>query len=370
MNQIEKLVAEPPTTCGLARKITMSAFGILILIVIIELFNQLLFFASYRSFVWTGVELFNIRGFTQRVNDQRYVTIKPNFTFTVDEGWGVKPWTLSTDAWGFRKGTYVTNPACASIGFIGASVPFGWGVSDSASLPSKLFNRIKALGDPRCVFNAAIPSYALSQTIARFEIEIYKKFNVQTLYLQLLDPTSQLLALGAKWQPEVNWTNFPAYGLNLQSSSWSRYSATLTILDNAMRSLGWRSSQAGFVEEFSPDDEVTLKRFEQFIRGELERLHTLAIEAGVRRLILASFAAPREARKAKWYSKGRHVAIAAYNSQLRDFAATHPDTRYLDTQVLLDKYPDDEVYVDSCCHLTERGNDILAQAVVPLITAP
>ncbi len=243
-------------------------------------------------------------------------------------------------------------------------------MSDNASLPSKLFDRLRALGDQRCVFNAAIPSYALAQTIARFDIEIYKKFNVQTLYLQLLDPTSQLLALGSHWQPEANWTNFAAYGLDLQSSSWSKYSATLTILDNALRSFGWRSSQAGFVEEFSPDDQVTLKRFEKYVQGELEQLRTLAIQAGVRRLILASFAAPREARNAKWYSEGRHVAIDAFNSQLRQFAAVHPDTTYLDTQALLDKFPDPEVYVDSCCHLTERGNDILAQAVVPLITVP
>lgn len=370
MHQNESLTAEPPAQKGLRRSITMSAIGIVMLLVIIELFNQLLFYAYYGSFVWTGVELFNVRGFTQRVNDQRFVTIKPNFTFTVDEGWGVKPWTLSTDAWGFRKGTYVTDPTCASIGFIGASVPFGWGVADNASLPSKLFNRIKALGDRRCVFNAAVPSYALSQTIARYQIEIYKKFNVQTLYLQLLDPTSQLLALGAKWQPEANWTNFPAYGVDLQSTSWSKYSATLTILDNALRSFGWRSSQAGFVEEFSPDDQVTLKRFEQFLQSELERLHSLAVQAGVHRFVFASFAAPREARNAKWYSEGRKVAINAYNSALRDFAAAHPDSRYLDMQSLLDQYPDAEVYVNSCCHLTERGNDIVAQALVPLVSAP
>ncbi len=127
MSQTEIRPAEHPAPKGMRRKITMLAIGMVMLFVIIEVFNQLLFFAYYGSFVWTGVELFSVRGFTQRVSDQRYVTMKRNLTFTVDEGWGVKPWTLSTDAWGFRKGTYVTNPACASIGFIGASVPFGWG---------------------------------------------------------------------------------------------------------------------------------------------------------------------------------------------------------------------------------------------------
>lgn len=368
-------MSEVTTPAGTARRtrvlrtVALSLLSILSVLLILELFNQGLFFLKYKTFVWSGIEMFNVRDFTERVGDQRYVTIKPNYRreFTAAEGWGDKAWSLSTDAWGFRKGTHETNPACPNVGFIGASVPFGWGVSDNASLPSKTFNLLKAAADSRCVFSATIPSNALAQTVARYEIEILGKFKVHTLVMQVYDPVSQLMALGSDWQPEANWTNFPNYGFQLESQSLERYSATLTIINNALRSWGWKSSRPSFLDLFSPDDSATLQRFRMAVRKDLERLHELATKAGVQRLIVAGIAVPKKTRAAPSFSEGRRVAIDTFNGELRAFAAAHSMTAYADTQSVLDLHPDEEMYVDECCHLSESGNSVVAQTLMPLV---
>ena len=349
------------------RKAAIVATLVVCGLVMLEVCNQFLFLARYGSFVWSGVEIFNVRGFTQRVEDARYVTAKPNYTYVDKEGWGLKQWTLSTDQWGFRKGTHSTDPNCPSIGFIGASVPFGWGVADSATLPSRLFDLLQQKGDKRCIFNATIPSYSLSQTVARYRLEVSQKFNVQTLFLQVYDPVSQLLALGKDWQPDANWTNFPKYGFKLQASSVAKYIATVAIIENAMQASGVLQARSSFIDVLDPGDTETLARFRQNISDNLERLHQLAKAAGVTHFVVATIAVPRGSETAPWFSAARRVAIAAFNAELLAFTTRHPDVSYADTKAVLDRYPDADVYVDACCHLSERGNQVIADYVAPLL---
>ena len=191
------------------KKLIFIVLSVMLVVAAVELMNQILFFGMHGKFVWSGVERFNVRSFTKRVDDARFVTMKPNIKVRVDEGWGVPPWSLATDKWGFRKGAHATVPDCSNVVFIGASVPFGWGVADRQTLPSRVFDRLRTDGDQRCVINAAIPSSSLFQAIARYDIEIHGKFKVDTVFLQIYDPVSQLLLLGPRWRPDANWTTEP-----------------------------------------------------------------------------------------------------------------------------------------------------------------
>ena len=338
---------------------------LLVILAAVELINQVLFFALHGQPVWSWakVEQFNIRSFTRPVNDARFVTMKPNVSTKIDEGWGIRPWSLSTDMWGFRKGTHSTKPDCMNIVFLGASVPFGWGVPDTASLPSKVFDDLLEAHDPSCVVNAAVPSYSLFQSVARYEHEIRGKIRTRALFLQIYDPVSQVLLLGPRWNPQANWTTERTFAI---SNSLARWSASFAILRMAFPRLAQNTLNSG-VEVLSLEDKETFERFRHAVHQELEHLHEMLRADGVHQLILGSLAVPNHARNAPWFSAARRFVIDMQNEEFRQFAAVHRDVVYADTAALLNKFPDDEVFIDDCCHLTEHGNTLVAQYIVGLL---
>src|SRR5262249_52985582 len=150
----------------------------------------------------------------------------PNYTNPSYYGWSV-----SFDAFGFRRGQQTASSSGQpTIVFIGDSVPFGWGVSDKGSLPSQFFERLQEHSISLGVVNAALPSYALAQAVARYEREIYGRMVVDTVYLQIYDPASQLAARGSRWQPSDNWMNYPY----VSQSFLSRHSATAVLVEGVV----------------------------------------------------------------------------------------------------------------------------------------
>ena len=53
------------------------------------------------------------------------------------------------------------------------------------------------------VVNAALPSYALAQAVARYAHEIHGRMVVDTVYLQIYDPASQLALRGPVGSPVI-----------------------------------------------------------------------------------------------------------------------------------------------------------------------
>lgn len=295
-----------------------------------------------------ATETFQVRSFTRLVDDARHVTAVPDSTNpNYGNGWGI-----STDAYGFRRGAQRTEPDCPNVVFIGDSVPFGYGEPDNASMPSKLFERLQKANDVRCVINAAIPSYSLFQAVARFEHEIAGKFNISALYLQFFDPATQFSRLGADWRPEVDWTTEAV----LVKKKWQPIASVELIRDQLLR-----------LDVITPIDEQSLNRYRLEIRQALERLHDLAVRAGVKQLIVAPITVPYSSYQ-RWPPALRS-AIDAANDESKQFSVRHADTSFLDTIGLLRDYPEDDVFVDKCCHMTERGNDLVAEQVQRLIAS-
>ena len=294
-----------------------------------------------------ATETFQVRSFTRLVPDARHVTAIPDSTYPDYGGWGI-----STDAYGFRRGAQRTEPDCPNVVFIGDSVPFGYGGPDGASMPSKLFERLQKANDSRCVINAAIPSYSLFQAVARFEHEIAGKFNVSVVYLQFFDPATQFSRFGAEWRPEIDWTTESV----LVKKKWQPIASVELIRDKLLR-----------LDLISPIDERSLGRYRLEIRRELERLHDLAVQAGVKQLIVAPITVPSSSYR-RWPPALRS-AIDAANNELGQFAGKHEDTKFLDTIGLMKSYPEDDVFVDKCCHLTERGNDLVAEQIHQVIVS-
>jgi hypothetical protein len=326
----------------------------LIVLISVEATAQFVYRVRYGQFIWE-TENFRAGDFQRVVLDARHRTSIPNFSDPGYRGFGI-----AIDAYGFRRGVQSTNPECPSVIFIGDSVPFGWGVSDRASMPSKLFEFLQKANDPRCVINAAIPSYSLFQAVARFEREILGKFKSDSVYLQIYDPVRGLVHFGAQWRPELDWSTEPA-------TSSIPYVASAAIVQQALRHFGllqgFRFDDA--LENLSPFDQPSLDRFRLEIRKELEHLHDILVQANVTKLIVAPITVPSAAYMQ--LPEEYRVAIEALNDEFRNFAKVHPDTTFLDTIGLLKNYPEQDVFIDRCCHLTARGNDIVAEQIFNIL---
>jgi hypothetical protein len=213
------------------------------------------------------------------------------------------------------------------------------------------------------VVNAALPSYALAQAVARYEHEIHGRMVVDTVYLQIYDPASQLALRGSHWQPSDNWMNAPY----VSTSFLSRYSAAVFIAAGFASRLNINFGGAeSLVETFDPTDAATTKRVHAHVRAELERLLALSKTDGMRRLIVAPVTIPAQSLEG-YYSRSRLSAIELVNQDLRDFASSHNEVIFVDTISLLRRYPEADVFLDRCCHLSERGNGIVADYLMTLL---
>ena len=405
-----------------ARK-RMVFYVLMVFIVIlgIETGSQILFFAYKGHFLFQRrpSEVFNIRAFSVLTNDARGFTAIPNYAdpnygalFSSSNSFKFRDWFLSFDSFGFRRGKQTDSSSGQhNIVFIGDSVPFGWGVSDHSSLPSQFFERLQqnsasirapatleasvpGLGTGALekqgmqgthrppalsqgadtviaaensmsfgVVNAALPSYALAQAVARYEHEIHGRMVVDTVYLQIYDPASQIALRGSHWQPSDNWMNAPY----VSTSFLSRHSAAVFIAAGFASRLNINfGGVESLVETFDPTDAATTKRVHAHVRAELERLLALSKTDGMRRLIVAPVTIPAQSLEG-YYSRSRLSAIELVNQDLRDFASSHNEVIFADTISLLRKYPEADVFLDRCCHLSERGNGIVADYLMTLL---
>ena len=349
------------------KRIAFSVLAMLLVILTIEAGSQLIFSArnGYFLFQREPREIFNIRHFHVLTNDARGFSAIPGFTNPNYKTGNSTGWFLSFDAFGFRNGKQTASASGQpNIVFIGDSTPFGWGVSDNGSLPSQFFERLQEHSPSFGVVNAALPSYALAQAVARYEQEIHGRMAVDTVYLQIYDPASQLAARGARWQPSDNWTNYPY----VSKSFLYRHSAAVVMLAELPSPLNINVGGANsLVETFDPSDAATARRVQVHVRTELERLLAMSKMDGVRHLIVAPTTLPTRSYH-DWYSRSRLDAIELVNQCLKDFAsAHHNEVIFADTISLLRSYPEADVFIDRCCHLSERGNGIVADYLITLL---
>jgi hypothetical protein len=231
-------------------------------------------------------------------------------------------------------------------------------------LPSQFFAQLQEHSLAFGVINAALPSYALAQAVARYDYEIHGRLAVDTVYLQIYDPASQLATRGSRWQPSDNWMNFPY----VSKSFLSRHSAAAVIVEGVLARFNIAVGSANsLMETFDPADAVTTKRVHVHIRGELERLLALSKADGGRHVVIAPITIPASSRHGH-YSRSRLAAIELVNQGLRDFASAYPDeVIFADTISLLRSYPEADVFIDRCCHLSERGNGLVAEYLLTLL---
>ncbi|MBF0423263.1 MAG: hypothetical protein HQL73_09755 [Magnetococcales bacterium] len=290
-------------------------------------------------------ETFSIRGFTERVNDDRIITMKQNhYVELIKENW-----TIQTDGERLRIPPGNTLHDIRSnqpkFIFIGDSVPFGWGVNAENSLPFLFSEKRKEL----IVLNASIPSYSLGQAVARLRSEFVNLTHLSYIYLQIYDPASQYGLFGSRWEENDNWTTMMIRYTNLcyiPGTSFFYFSNFFKVANILFQ----RCPIAPGVESD--------QRYRSYLRKQLHEAAEISHRSNAI-LIVAPVTIPRNASALDIRSHAHRRAINIINKIMLDGAEKYK-YKFFDTRQIL---TEDDDFIDLCCHLSKKGSEKVAHAL-------
>ena len=319
-------------------------------ILIIDFALQAIYYASRGRTTWTAPELFNYSDFTYFTDDERYVSIKPNYVTDT------KGWKISTDKYGFRIGKQKPSQI-SNIVFLGDSVPFGWGVDSEDSVPSILHEILLNKRSDVGIINAAVPAYSLDQSVQRYQHEIVEKFPSNVIILQIYDPVSQFVLLGREWEVSLNWTTFPGWYSNYKSDICN-YSSLCYLF---RRFFGEKRGQVP--ELLDINDKIAFSNFNTSLKESLNALHLAAVDTEL--ILLLPVTVPKKSLSS--VSDPHRMAISALNSALKEYADSSDKIVYVDTISLFKNYDDEKIFIDKCCHLSSFGAELQAKLIAEVL---
>jgi hypothetical protein len=313
--------------------------------------------AGYRllagRFIWRdplGVEAtFPVTPMVELVDDDRIVTLKAGYVSKCPVPQTC--WRVTTDERRFREGLNRYSPARPSVVFLGDSVPFGWGLDGEDTVPSRFYEGLTAAERRReGVLNAAVPSYSLRQSQARYALEVDGALPVRAVVLQIYDPAAQFALWGRSWDETLAWLAADARaaraGGRLPALNWAyRRSFILT----AARLLHLRLSR------LDPADEAAFARFDRVNEARLEDFHRLLRARGIPLVLLPVNPAMPHVLAAQEPAHAK--AVARLNAVLRAFAAARDGVYFEDIAADFEaaRPRRGRLFRDSCCHLSAAG---------------
>lgn len=353
------------------KTVIFTLICLVLAIAFIELSGHVFYRIIKKEFVWEDFakkdNTFNIRDFTELVEDDRLVTNRKNY-HVIQKKDNIT-WTINTDANGFRCGANSYFKEKDNIVFLGDSVPFGYGVNAEESIPSIFYNLMKKEGYVKYgVINAAIPSYSLYQAIKRYEYEIGGKFPVKYIILQVYDPVSQFLIWGNKWDKKMCWTSKDMVlstkaisgenKYNFVTELIRRYSFIYHIIYKTKLKFKKIHNSVLLLKR----DKENFSFFEKENLSVLNDFYSLLKRNNITLFILPvnptkplSNYSAAEIKYLDAESKALLTIIEWFNQILREFTATHKDVYYLDIISYFDKIGRDALFIDNCCHLSAYG---------------
>lgn len=298
------------------------------------------------EFSWESiekVEIFQVP-YLDFVDDERYVI--PDKTYTDTH--------IQFDDYGFRAGHNTPSKTQANVVFLGDSVPFGFGSLPQDSIPSRVSELLKKEGKSTPVINAAVPSYSLNQSVYRYIYDIEHVFPVSIIIMQVYDPAENFPRLGHDWDVTQNWYTTSAHGrvgpLKESVHSPVKYSSLFYLY--------WRYSGVYFqsINKNARYDSKDLKRYKDSIISSLDRLKLHARDTD--HIVLMPITRPVGVMQG--LSEYEKAPIDVLNDTFAAYASGSKTIHFLDTRELFKNYPDAEIFVDVCCHLTPRGFELEA----------
>lgn len=304
---------------------------------------------------------FSLHRMARLAGDTRVATLIPGYrSVLVDADYPAnEPWPVTIDKNGFRGDPAHYERKRRVIVFIGDSVPFGWGVADDASVPSRLHALLRDHGiEDVGVLNGAVPAYSLSQAVERFKREIAGRYPVASVIVQTLDPAMTLSLLGERWNPSISFhtrhrePTAPLLGAMEDYLDKSLlFSAALRVayrLRDRTVPIASSAITASALAKFDHANTTTLSELVDLARTQTASVVLLPINPG---------AVPETA-----YSDRERSTIDHFNRFLEGFASDQPDVYYWNVKEEFEASPArDTLFVDTCCHLSEAGARLQAE---------
>jgi GDSL-like lipase/acylhydrolase family protein len=298
---------------------------------------------------------FRLQRMTRHVDDGRVATLVPNYhaILTDDDYPANEPWSVTIDRNGFRGHPEHYEGKQAAVAFIGDSVPFGWGVPDHSSVPWQLQQLFQVDGLAAYgVLNGAVPSYSLRQAVERYKREIAGQYPIVAVVVQTLDAPMTFSLLGERWTPSSSFHTRHREPAEPLFGSLEKHLDTSLLLSVALRLTYRVIDRAGTLPAPRFTDEAW-RNFDAGNLAALAELIDLARSGGARVFLLPVNPGPDPHRT---YSAREREAIERYNQLLEDFAARHVEVTFLDVTGHFEHHPRrDDLFVDTCCHLSDEG---------------
>lgn len=357
-------------------------FVLLVMVVFItESFGHLLYRIIKGEWLWELPKLysvFNIRPFTELVNDDRLVANKRNFNHIIREN--CFDWKVAIDSNRFRIGRNKYFKDKDNIVFLGDSVLFGWGIEGEKSVPSQFYDLLKKNSSLEySVINATVPSYSLYQAIKNYEYEINGKFPVKYIILQIYDPASQFLIWGRRWNKKMCWASNDTLVSReeLIKENVRMQNPLRKILNNYSSiyySIYYLQTRLEKVKKLplllDINDKEAFVFFEKEILMMLEDFFSLLkkekavliiLPANPNRFLSANTAFDLE-------SKMISAVIECLNKTQHRFASTHKDVYFFDVSSYFDSIGRDGLFIDDY-HLSEAGSQKQAEFIFEQLRA-
>ena len=325
----------------------------IITLLVVELAGHGIYRFLWGQWLWQQdpLEVFNIRTFTEFVPDDRVITNRKAFYSQL--------YSYEFDQNGFRVGSHEYDKSSSSIIFLGDSVPFGWGLDSTQTVPSQFSKEMQK--NPQVsygVINAAVPSYSLHQAVERYRQEIAGRYPVHLLVLQIFDPASQLSTHGSRWVNTMNWStnNLSPTLTSLKQSAWYRYSILLHTLADAWVALSAKEKGLNL------SDTETRDRFITENQADLSALLAMVREDGGKLVLLPVNPADSYLQALEQKSESSFIhAIDWLNTAMSTFAQEHEDVFFFDVAGYFDQCGRSGYFIDECCHLSVMGAEVQAK---------
>ena len=317
---------------------------------------------SYILLKFDSTELFQIRNFTEKVNDKRVFTLKRNFSENINKQWSVisSNERLRISKYDVKTSNYLSESNFdEKFLFLGDSVPFGWGVNAEESLPYLFQKYNKDL----VVLNAALPSYSLAQSVERYEKEFKNLKSLKFIFLQIYDPVEQYSILGINWNVDDNWANHSKQVLrpyNLIDIKLPFYGEPL-FYDYFKIKL-YRIKRKKLKE--SPYDDKSDYKFVSHINSSLNKINNLIKDKKIFFIISPTVINNSSINN---LSKSHLRTLKMQNKNLKEFSERNKNVYYFDVSSQLNLDPK-KTFIDLCCHLSDKGADLVAKELTKLIT--
>ena len=336
----------------------------LILVIIVSLLEIISFFLLK----FDHTELFSVKNYIEKTNDNRVFTLKKDYdNDELDHLYKGRTFSIITSGERLRISkknnlNIKDKTDKQKFLFVGDSVPFGYGLDAEESLPFYFQNYNKNL----IVLNGAIPSYSIAQTVERYNKEFKDIKNIKYIYLQLLSPAPEYGIFGIDWQPSDTWANFSdqvlrPYRLVNISIPYYGDSFFLDFLRKKIYRQALKKKKIGaFKKKQNKQSDI---KFVNHLNLNLNNLYNL-IKNHSTILILSPISEPKFSAKNR--TVGYDRAIKLLNKTFSDFSLKRNDVLYFDVSSELN-INSKEMFLDYAGHLSGKGAELMAKKLTEFI---